>query len=137
MVPLMLHRIHVDTMLSLRKAYKILLQRYTSDSRTSEFNGYEVLILMSACDPTSAKGLAELLSCKPAQITGYVSKLESLGFLKRKISKEDKRSFNFQLTKSGKKKADDLLMVTQDIFDSSTNLNQQENTALVSLLEKV
>ena len=137
MVPLMLHRIHVDTMLSLRKAYKILLQRYTSDSRTSEFNGYEVLILMSACDPTSAKDLAELLSCKPAQITGYVSKLESLGFLKRKISKEDKRSFNFQLTKSGKKKADDLLMVTQDIFDSSTNLNQQENTALVSLLEKV
>jgi DNA-binding MarR family transcriptional regulator len=137
MVPLMLHRIHVDTMLSLRKAYKILLQRYTSDSRTSEFNGYEVLILMSACDPTSAKGLAELLSCKPAQITGYVSKLESLGFLKRKISKEDKRSFNFQLTKSGKQKADDLLMVTQDIFDSSTNLSQQENTTLVSLLEKV
>ena len=133
----MLHRIHVDTMLSLRKAYKILLQRYTSDSRTSEFNGYEVLILMSVCDPTSAKGLAELLSCKPAQITGYVSRLESLGFLKRKISKEDKRSFNFQLTKSGKKKADDLLMVTQDIFDSSTNLSQQENTALVSLLEKV
>jgi DNA-binding MarR family transcriptional regulator len=124
-------------MLSLRKAYKILLQRYTSDSRTSEFNGYEVLILMSTCDPTSAKGLAELLSCKPAQITGYVSKLESLGFLKRKISKEDKRSFNFQLTKSGKQKADDLLMVTQDIFDSSTNLSQQENTTLVSLLEKV
>ena len=137
MVPLMLHRIHVDTMLSLRKAYKILLQRYTSDSRTSEFNGYEVLILMSACDPTSAKGLAELLSCKPAQITVYVSRLESLGFLKRKISKEDKRSFNFQLTKSGKQKADDLLMVTQDIFDSSTNLSQQENNTLVSLLKKV
>jgi DNA-binding MarR family transcriptional regulator len=137
MVPLMLHRIHVDTMLSLRKAYKILLQRYASVSSTSEFNGYEVLILMSAFDPTSAKGLAELLSCKPAQITGYVSRLESLGFLKRKISKEDKRSFNFQLTKSGKQKADDLLMVTQDIFDSSTNLSQQENTTLVSLLEKV
>ena len=137
MVPNMLHRIHVDTMLSLRSAYERLRQRYVSDCRTSEFNGYEVLILMSAGEPTSAKGLAELLSCKPAQITGYVSRLESLGFLKRKISKEDKRSFNFQLTKSGKKKADDLLMVTQDIFDSSTNLNQQENTALVSLLEKV
>ena len=137
MVPLMLHRIHVDTMLSLRKAYKILLQRYTSDSRTSEFNGYEVLILMSACDPTSAKGLAELLSCKPAQLTGYVSKLESLGFLKRKISKEDKRSFNFQLTTSGKQKAAGLLIITQDIFDSSTNLSHQENNTLVSLLKKV
>ena len=137
MVPLMLHRIHVDTMLSLRKAYKILLQRYTSDSRTSEFNGYEVLILMSACDPTSAKGLAELLSCKPAQITGYVSRLESLGFLKRKISKEDKRSFNFQLTTSGKQKAAGLLIITQDIFDSSTNLSHQENNTLVSLLKKV
>ena len=137
MVPLMLHRIHVDTMLSLRKAYKILLQRYTSDSRTSEFNGYEVLILMSASDPTSAKALAELLSCKPAQITGYVSRLESLGFLKRKISKEDKRSFNFQLTNSGKQKADNLLIITRDIFDSSTNLSQQENNTLVSLLKKV
>jgi len=136
-VLIMIHRIHVDTMLSLRRAYEKLRKRYVSDSRTSEFNGYEVLILMSAGDPTSAKALAELLSCKPAQITGYVSKLESLGFLKRKISKEDKRSFNFQLTNSGKQKADDLLIITQDIFDSSTNLSQQENNTLVSLLEKV
>ena len=137
MVPNMLHRIHVDTMLSLRSAYERLRQRYVSDCRTSEFNGYEVLILMSAGEPTSAKGLAELLSCKPAQITGYVSRLESLGFLKRKISKEDKRSFNFQLTTSGKQKAAGLLIITQDIFDSSTNLSQQENNTLVSLLKKV
>ena len=137
MVPVMLHRIHVDTMLSLRKAYGKLRQRYVSDIRTSEFNGFEVLILMSADEPTSAKGLAELLSCKPAQITRYVSRLESLGLLKRKISKEDKRSFNFQLTKPGKQKADDLLIITQDIFDSSTNLSQQETNTLVSLLEKV
>ena len=137
MVPFMLHRIHVDTILSLRKAYERLRKRYVSDSRTSEFNGYEVLILMSAVEPTSAKGLAELLSCKPAQITGYVSRLESLGFLKRKISKEDKRSFNFQLTNSGKQKADNLLIITRDIFDSSTNLSQQENNTLVSLLKKV
>ena len=137
MVPNMLHRIHVDTMLSLRSAYQRLRQRYVSDCRTSEFNGYEVLILMSAGEPTSAKGLAELLSCKPAQITGYVSRLESLGFLKRKISKEDKRSFNFQLTTSGKQKAARLLIITQDIFDSSTNLSHQENNTLVSLLKKV
>ena len=133
----MLHRIHVDTMLSLRKAYEKLRQRYVSDIRTSEFNGFEVLILMSACEPTSAKGLAELLSCKPAQITGYVSRLESLGLLKRKISKEDKRSFNFQLTKSGNQKANDLLVITHDIFHSSTSLSQEENNTLVNLLKKI
>ena len=101
----MFTRIHVDTMLSLRKAYEKLRQRYISDNRTGEFNGYEVLILLSSNQPRSAKGLADLLSCKPAQVTGYVSRLENLGLLKRKISPSDKRSFNFQLTKLGKNKA--------------------------------
>ena len=133
----MFTRIHVDTMLSLRKAYEKLRQRYISDNRTGEFNGYEVLILLSSNQPRSAKGLADLLSCKPAQITGYVSRLENLGLLKRKISPSDKRSFNFQLTKLGKNKAIALGNITHDIFQSSTTLTENENTELIKLLEKV
>ena len=133
----MFTRIHVDTMLSLRKAYEKLRQRYISDNRTGEFNGYEVLILLSSNQPRSAKGLADLLSCKPAQITGYVSRLENLGLLKRKISPSDKRSFNFQLTKLGKNKAIALGNITHDIFQSSTTLTENENTELIKLLEKI
>ena len=133
----MFTRIHVDTMLSLRRAYKKLRQCYISDSRTGEFNGYEVLILLSSNQPRSAKGLADLLSCKPAQITGYVSRLENLGLLKRKISPTDKRSFNFQLTTLGKNKAIALGNITHEIFQSSTTLTEKENTELIKLLEKI
>ena len=130
-------RIHVDTMLSLRKAYQKLRQSYLLDNRTSEFTGYEVLILISADKPRTPKGFSDLLSCKPAQVTGYVSKLEELGLLKRKLSTNDKRSFSFQLTRQGEKKAEDLLNVTRDIFQLSTRLTEDENTELVSLLNKV
>ena len=133
----MFTRIHVETMLSLRKAYEKLRQRYTSDNRTGEFNGYEVLILLSSNQPRSAKGLADLLSCKPAQITGYVSRLENLGLLKRKISPTDKRSFNFQLTTLGKNKAIALGNITHEIFQSSTMLTEEENSELIKLLEKI
>ncbi len=133
----MFSRIHVETMLSLRKAYEKLRQRYVLDSRTSEFNGYEVLILLSSDEPRSAKELSDLLSCKPAQITGYVSRLEKLGFLKRKISPCDKRSFNFQNTKHGKKKAIALLDITRDIYQRTTHLSETENTELIKLLEKI
>ena len=133
----MFTRIHVDTMLSLRKAYEKLRQRYISDNRTGEFNGYEVLILLSANQPRSAKGLADLLSCKPAQITGYVSRLENLGLLKRKISPSDKRSFSFQLTTLGKNKAIALGNITHEIFQSSTTLTKEENSELIKLLEKI
>ena len=133
----MFTRIHVETMLSLRKAYEKLRQRYISDNRTGEFNGYEVLILLSSNQPRSAKGLADLLSCKPAQITGYVSRLENLGLLKRKISPTDKRSFNFQLTTLGKNKAIALGNITHEIFQSSTMLTEEENSELIKLLEKI
>ena len=124
-------------MLSLRKAYQKLRQRYVLDERTDAFNGYEVLILISSDDPRSAKDLSQLLSCKPAQITGYVSRLETLGFLKRKISLNDKRSFTFQLTKRGKIKAKELMDTTRDIFKNSTNLTVEENIKLVILLDKI
>jgi DNA-binding MarR family transcriptional regulator len=133
----MLSRIHVDTMLCLRKAYEKLRHRYILDDRIKDLNGYEVLILLSADEPTSPKSFANLLSCKPAQITGYVSRLEKLGFLKRRISKTDKRSFSFQLTKQGKNKALELLKITQDIFEVNTGLNKEENITLIELLKKL
>ena len=129
--------IHVETMLSLRKAYATLRQRYVLDSRTSGFNGFEVIILMSSDEPLSAKGLSDLLSCKPAQITGYVSRLETLGLLKRKISLSDKRSFKFQLTKKGKQKAAVLLDISRDIFQTTTKLTGPENIELIKLLQKI
>ena len=129
--------IHVETMVCLRKAYKTLSQSYSLDSRTTDFNGFEVLILLCTDEPLSAKALSDLLSCKPAQITGYVSRLENLGLLKRKISLSDKRSFKFQLTKQGKKKAAVLLDITHDIFHRITNLTETENTELVELLKKI
>ena len=124
-------------MLSLRKAYQKLRQRYVLDERTDAFNGYEVLILISSDNPRSAKDLSQLLSCKPAQITGYVSRLETLGFLKRKISLNDKRSFTFQLTRRGKIKAKELMDTTRDIFKNSTSLTVEENIKLVTLLDKI
>ena len=133
----MFSRIHIDTMLSLRKAYQKLRQRYVLDERTDAFNGYEVLILISSDNPRSAKDLSQLLSCKPAQITGYVSRLETLGFLKRKISLNDKRSFTFQLTRRGKIKAKELMDTTRDIFKNSTSLTVEENIKLVTLLDKI
>ncbi len=124
-------------MLSLRKAYEKLRHRYVNDPRTRKLTGYEVLILISASDPKSPKVFADLLSCKPAQITGYVSRLESLGLLKRKISQADKRSFTFQLTKLGKNSAEDLLIVTEDIYRANTSLTEKENIELVRLLDKM
>ena len=133
----MISRTHVVTTLSLRKAYEKLRHRYISDGRIKDFNGYEVLILLLADEPTSPKSFADSLSCKPAQITGYLSKLEKLGFLKRKISKTDKRSFMFQLTKLGEQRSLDLLKVTRDIYDKTTQLTPDENNTLIQLLDRL
>ena len=78
-----------------------------------------------------------MLSCKPAQITGYLSRLENLGFLKRKISKIDKRSFQFQLTRYGQQKSIELMKITRDIYDENTQLSEIENTSLIQLLDKL
>ena len=133
----MVYRIHVDLMLSLRKAHEKLRQCYVQDNRTNEFDGYEVLILMLTCEPRSAKCFSDLLSCKSSQITGYVSRLENSGLLKRKISEHDRRSFNFQLTKLGRLKAEALLKITGDIFQSNTYLIETENLDLMRLLDKI
>ena len=129
--------IQVETVLKLRQAYEKLRQLYFSDAQVGEFSGYEVLILLLADKPKSAKTFSEELACKPAQITGYVSRLESLGFLKRKISQSDRRSFTFQLTRLGRQKADDLLNITRECFESNTKLTEKENRELVRLLSLV
>jgi|MDSW01.3.fsa_nt_gb DNA-binding MarR family transcriptional regulator len=133
----LLSEIHIDTMLALRKAYFKLRQRYENDSRTKKFNGYEVFILITASEPTTPKRFAELLSCKPAQITGYVSKLESLNYLKREISQDDKRSFSFKLTDLGKEKSREFFNTTKEIYSQSSGLTVSENKTLVSLLKKL
>ena len=129
--------IQVETVLKLRQAYEKLRQLYFSEAQVGEFSGYEVLILILADKPKSAKTFSEELACKPAQITGYVSRLESLGFLKRKISLSDKRSFTFELTKKGQQRANFLFTFTFDSFKSNTTLTEEENCELIRLLKKV
>ena len=129
--------IQVETVLKLRRAYEKLRQLYFADAQVSDLSGYEVLILLLADKPKSAKRFSEELACKPAQITGYVSRLESLGFLKRKISLSDKRSFTFELTKKGQQRATFLFTFTFDRFKSNTTLTEEENRELIRLLKKV
>ena len=129
--------IQVETVVKLRQAYEKLRQLYFSEAQVGEFSGYEVLILLLADKPKSAKTFSEELACKPAQITGYVSRLESLGFLKRKISLSDKRSFTFELTKKGQQRANFLFTFTFDSFKSNTTLTEEENRELLRLLKKV
>ena len=129
--------IQVETVLKIRRAYEKLRQLYFSDAQVGAFSGYEVLILLLADKPKSAKRFSEELACKPAQITGYVSRLERLGFLKRKISPSDKRSFTFELTKQGQQRANFLFTITFDCFKSNTTLTEEENCELIRLLKKV
>ena len=130
-------RTHIDTLLLIRKAYVKLRTKYLSDSRKNYFNDYEILILMASEEPISPKTLSDLLSCKGAQITGYVSRLENLGLLKRRISRNDKRSFNFQLTKLGQKEAKDLLKITYENFQASSELTSEDAVDLNRLLQKL
>ena len=131
--------IQIETLLALRKAYEKLRLRYMADSRTEQFNGYEVLILILMASEKSAspKEFSELLSCKPAQVTGYVSRLENLGLVRRKISRDDRRSFEFKLTTNGKKKCCEFQDITQDIYFKNTKLSSDENKKLVDLLHKL
>ena len=131
--------IQIETLLALRKAYEKLRLRYMADSRTEQFNGYEVLILILMASEKSAspKEFSELLSCKPAQVTGYVSRLENLGLVRRKISPDDRRSFEFKLTTNGKKKCCEFQDITQDIYFKNTKLSSDENKKLVDLLHKL
>ena len=129
--------IQVETVLKLRRAYEKLRQLYFSDAQVGAFSGYEVLILLLADRPKSAKRFSEELACKPAQITGYVSKLERAGLLKRKISTSDMRSFTFELTKQGQQRANSLFTITFDCFQSNTALTEEENRELLRLLKKV
>ena len=129
--------IQVETVLKIRRAYEKLRQLYFSDAQVGEFSGYEVLILLLADKPKSAKTFSDELACKPAQITGYVSKLERAGLLKRKISPSDMRSFTFELTKQGQQRANLLFTNTFACFQSNTTLTEEENRELIRLLKKV
>ena len=129
--------IQVETVLKLRWAYEKLRQLYFSETQVGELSGYEVLILLLADKPKSAKRFSEELACKPAQITGYVSRLEDLGLLKRKIFPSDKRSFTFELTKLGRQRANFLFTTTFDCFRANTRLTDEENRELIRLLKKV
>ena len=131
--------IQIETLLALRKAYEKLRLRYMADSRTEQFNGYEVLILILMASEKSAspKEFSELLSCKPAQVTGYVSRLENLGLVRRKISRDDRRSFEFKLTSNGRIKCEEFCEITQDIYAKNTKLSSNENRELVTLLNKL
>ena len=129
--------IQVETVLKLRWAYEKLRQLYFSETQIGELSGYEVLILLLADKPKSAKRFSEELACKPAQITGYVSRLEDLGLLKRKIFPSDKRSFTFELTNLGRQRANFFFTTTFDCFQANTTLTEEENRELIRLLKKV
>ena len=92
---------------------------------------------MASENSTSPKDFSELLSCNPAQVTGYISRLEKLGLVRRKISRDDRRSFEFKLTSSGRIKCEEFCEITQDIYAKNTKLSSNENRELVTLLNKL
>lgn len=51
--------------------------------------------------PMTMRELASASFCEPSALTGIVDKLESLGFLSRRASTEDRRSKQVSLTRSG------------------------------------
>ena len=104
-----------------RNFYRIVLQLIRANKSVALANetGISVrhshfLSELDACPTADINGLAEILSLDRSTVSRTAKKLESLGYLKSKPSKNDSRKLEFKITAEGRK-----LMKAIDTFADS------------------
>lgn len=89
-------------------------------------------------DGISQKELSGLLRIAPASVSELINKLETGGYIEKRQNESDKRVTNIFLTEGGRffaqKMEEGRLQIAKDIF---SGLNQEEQTQLLSLIQKL
>jgi len=67
--------------------------------------------------PSPVNKLIRVFGFKNSTLTSIINRLEKKGMLRRKISMEDRRSYQIELTKSGQKIATELYNITRELED--------------------
>lgn len=100
------------------------------------YTQYLVMMVMWEKKQIGAKALGEILFLDSGTITPVVKKLEQVGFVKRQHSKEDERTIEILLTKSGEKLKEQAEEVPEQIAQC-INLDIEEAKVLYTLLYKI
>ena len=92
-------------------------------------------VLLQLKEPTPMRGLAELLSCDPSNVTGIADRLAAAGLVER-VEGEDRRVKFLRLTPAGVRRRD---QVAEHVAWGATasKLDQAERAALTTLLDKL
>jgi DNA-binding MarR family transcriptional regulator len=97
-----------------------------------------ILRVLSANPGVSQQALGSILGILPSRLVILVDELEKRGFVERRDTPEDRRSYALHLTGKGRGRLDDIGRVARD-HDAAVcaALNEKEREQLASLLGRI
>lgn len=107
------------------------------DQRVAEFGltGSQARLIRLLEEPMPMYQVAGLLDCDPSNVTGIVDRLESRGFVERRVLPTDRRVKQLVLTPAGEQVQECLMTVFDDIPGLS-DLSETDLQTLQDLLER-
>ena len=113
------------------RKYKSLL-----DKLELTYTQYIVMMVLWEEKQVNEKFLCDALFLKSNTLTPLLKKLETKGYITKKIDKDDERNLVITLTKAGEKLKDEALCVPKTIA-KEYNLTQKEASSLYQILYKM
>ena len=116
----------------------IITRKYKSllDNLELTYTQYIVMMVLWEEKQVNEKFLCDALFLKSNTLTPLLKKLETKGYITKKIDKDDERNLVITLTKAGEKLKDEALCVPGTIA-KEYNLTQKEASSLYQILYKM
>ena len=116
----------------------IITRKYKSllDKLELTYTQYIVMMVLWEEKQVNEKFLCDALFLKSNTLTPLLKKLETKGYITKKIDKDDERNLVITLTKAGEKLKDEALCVPETIA-KEYNLTQKEAGSLYQILYKM
>ncbi len=91
---------------AIKDIYKVLYQFEKDFAEANELTINEAMLLccLKDCDSKSAGTICEFIGLSNSRVSKVITSMEDKGYIRRKVSKEDKRQMFFSLTPKGKEK---------------------------------
>jgi DNA-binding MarR family transcriptional regulator len=98
-----------------------------------------VLGILFGMPDTGPAGIASMLRVSRSTVTGAIDRLESKGYLERRINPEDRRSFRLALTDEGKLAQDEHVASEREFYLRLLGLmsSREETRTFIALAKKI
>ncbi len=99
---------------------------------------YQCLFLLDDVNEISQRKLSEILMIRPTSLSETIFKLEKKGFVTRRPSNEDKRTYMVALTQKGKAEIDNMRKLRADVhMEVLAALSDDEVSEFSVIMQKI